>query len=120
MAVWDPAYQQQWASDVTAEVVREGWEGVFADNDLTTLGFYSDQLLQGTHTQEESDQKLRDGLDRLIDVAGSSLSAVGKVLVPNIGFSARQSFPERWASHTRFGGGMDEPTSQIESDSLCR
>jgi hypothetical protein len=118
MAVWDPAYQQQWASDVTAEVVREGWDGVLADNDMAHLGFYSDQLLQGTHTREESDQKLRDGLDRLIDVAGSSLAAVGRVLVPNI--SERQSFPGRWASHTRFGGGLDEQAAQIESDSLCR
>lgn len=117
MAVWDPAYQRQWASNVTAEVVRAGWDGVLADNDMVHLGFYSDQLLEGTDTREESDQKLRDGLDRMIDVAGNSLAAAGKMLVPNI--SGRQQFPDRWASHIRFGGGMDEATSQIESDKLC-
>jgi len=118
MAVWNTAYQQQWAANVAAEVVREGWDGVLADNDMATLGWYSNKLIQGTHTQEESDQRLRDGLDRLVDVAGSSLVGAGKAFVPNI--SERGLSPQRWANHARFGGGMDEhPTPRIESDSLC-
>jgi hypothetical protein len=118
MAVWDPAYQQQWVSNVTAEVIRDGWDGVLADNDMAYLRFYSDQLVEGTHTRAESDQKIRNGLDRMIDLAGNSLAAAGKFLVPNI--SERKSFPERWDSASRFGGGMDEPSMQIESDALCR
>jgi len=106
MTVWDPAYQQAWASAVTTEVTREGWDGVLADNDFNSLSHYSAALLAGTSTIAQTDRKLRDGLDALLTVAGDSLQNAGKMLVPNV--SETHLTPGRWTAHSRFSGAMEE------------
>jgi len=106
MTVWDSGYQQAWIDNVTAEVIREGWDGVLADNDLATLRYYSDKLLAGNSTPAETDQRLRDGLDVLVTKAGERLNAVGKLFVPNV--SESRLYPGRWTAHSRFGGAMEE------------
>jgi hypothetical protein len=82
------------------------WDGVLADNDMSTLSHYSSARFAGTSSAGQSDAKLRDGLQVLIDRAGSGLRARGKILVPNV--SDARLFPGRWTAHTRYGGGMDE------------
>jgi hypothetical protein len=106
MAVWDPAYQARWVSNVVDEVVAAGWDGVLADNDLATLRWYSSAVLAGTTSQDESDALIRQGLDVLVASAGRALSARGKLLVPNI--SDARLFPGRWRAHAAYGGGMEE------------
>ena len=106
MAVWDTGYQQTWTQAVTSEVVREGWDGVLADNDFRTLRWYSDAVLAGTVDRAATDRLLRQGLGSMLDAAGASLAAAGKVLVPNISESHLE--PGRWGRHARHGGGMDE------------
>ncbi|WP_051581342.1 putative glycoside hydrolase [Pseudonocardia acaciae] len=106
MAVWDPGYQAAWVDAVTAEVVREGWDGVLADNDLARLRTYSPAVLAGMRTAARGDQLLRDGLDALVTRAGQALTAAGKLLVPNVGEA--RLFPGRWREHARFGGAMEE------------
>lgn len=106
MAVWDPSYQQAWTENVTAEVVADGWDGVFADNDFAHLSFYSGALLAGTQDRDQADLRIRTGLDQLVTRAGSALAARGKILVPNV--SEARLFPGRWALHSRFGGAMEE------------
>lgn len=106
MAVWKPAYQQAWTDAVVAEVNREGWDGVLADNDFNTLSFYSPAVLAGTRNVAETDRKLRDGLDAFLSLAGDAFSKAGKLLVPNV--SETHLVPGRWTAHSRFGGAMEE------------
>lgn len=106
MAVWNVAYQRYWTEQVTREVLAQGWDGVLADNDFAQLYHYSPKLLRGTTSPDHTNRKLRDGLDRLVTMAGSRLAGAGKLFVPNIA-EARLT-PGRWTSHSRFGGGMEE------------
>ena len=105
MAVWDDGYQQAWVDTVVRSVSQGPWDGVLADNDLSSLR-YSDARMAGTSSRQESDAKIRAGLQTLIDRAGSALQARGKRLVPNI--SDARLYPGRWAAHSRYGGGMEE------------
>jgi hypothetical protein len=116
MTVWDPGYQEAWATAVTQEVTEAGWDGVFADNDFASLEFYSDAVLAGTADQAATDQQIRDGLDQLVTTAGEMLAAQDKVLVPNV--SEHRLYPGRWTEHSRFGGAMDENFAMRIDDSL--
>lgn len=116
MAVWDPGYRRQWTAAVTAEAVRNGWDGVFADNDFASLGFYSDAVLAGTSGRAETDRVLRDGLDRMVAEAGSALAAEGRLLIPNL--SEARLHPGRWTEHARFGGAMEENFAQYAGGEL--
>ncbi|MCT2581998.1 putative glycoside hydrolase family 15 protein [Actinophytocola gossypii] len=106
MTVWDPAYQKAWAKAVTEEVTREGWDGVLADNDFNTLSHYSSAILEGTANAQQTDRKLRDGLDAFLAVAGTALEKAGKMFVPNV--SETHLIPGRWTAHGRFSGAMEE------------
>ncbi|MCS7477272.1 putative glycoside hydrolase family 15 protein [Umezawaea endophytica] len=106
MTVWDKAYQQAWTKAVTAEVTREGWDGVLADNDFNSLSHYSRAVLAGTADVKATDRLLRDGLDEFLGVAGEALTKAGKLFVPNV--SETHLTPGRWTAHSRFGGAMEE------------
>ncbi|MGW5743412.1 putative glycoside hydrolase family 15 protein [Amycolatopsis sp. NPDC003861] len=106
MTVWNPDYQQAWTDAVVAEVKREGWDGVLADNDFNSLSHYSSAVLAGTANVTETDRKLRDGLDAFLAKAGDALTNADKLLVPNV--SETHLVPGRWTAHSRFGGAMEE------------
>lgn len=105
MAVWDVGYQIRWATNVHARAAADGWDGVFADNDLYALTGYSSALFAGT-TAATRDPKLRAGLAALIDLAGPILKGDGRLLVPNIS-NGRVNLP-RWSHDAAQSGGMDE------------
>jgi hypothetical protein len=106
MTVWDPDYQQAWSTAVVAEVAREGWDGVLADNDFNSLSHYSPAILAGTTTAADTDRKLRDGLDAFLSLVGEAFRKAGKLFVPNV--SETHLVPGRWTAHSRFGGAMEE------------
>ncbi|WP_309115709.1 putative glycoside hydrolase family 15 protein [Saccharothrix sp.] len=106
MTVWTESYQKAWADAVTAEVVREGWDGVLADNDFSSLRYYSSAVLKGTADAAATDRLIRDGLDRFLQVAGDSLAQAGKMLIPNV--SESHLTPGRWSAHSRYSGAMEE------------
>jgi hypothetical protein len=106
MTVWTTAYQQAWTTAVTDEVTREGWDGVLADNDFNSLSHYSSAILAGTANAEETDRRLRDGLDAFLTMAGEALDKAGKMFVPNV--SETRLIPGRWTAHSRFNGAMEE------------
>ncbi|HEX6339633.1 putative glycoside hydrolase family 15 protein [Umezawaea sp.] len=106
MTVWDKAYQRAWTEAVTAEVTREGWDGVLADNDFNSLSHYSPAVLAGTSDVRATDRLLRDGLDEFLGVAGDALTGAGKLFVPNV--SETHLTPGRWTAHSRFGGAVEE------------
>lgn len=114
MAVWDPAYQQAWIAAVGAEVTREGWDGVLADNDMNSLQWYSTVRFGGTATAAATDAKLRDGLTVLLDKARSALSSAGKLFIPNVSESHVRS--GRWTAHCGSVGGMEENAAMREDD----
>ena len=106
MTVWDPAYQKAWADAVVSEVLREGWDGVLADNDFSSLKYYSPSVIAGTADAAGSDRLLRDGLDGMLELTGDALEKAGKMLVPNV--SESQLTPGRWSAHSRYAGAMEE------------
>ncbi|OKI15528.1 hypothetical protein A6A25_13605 [Saccharothrix sp. CB00851] len=106
MTVWDPAYQKAWSEAVTAEVVREGWDGVLADNDFSSLKYYSSAVLKGTANAAESDRLIRDGMDTFLTTAGDALRKAGKMLIPNV--SESHLTAGRWSAHSRYDGAMEE------------
>lgn len=106
MTVWNPDYQQAWTDAVVAEVKREGWDGILADNDFNSLSHYSPAVLAGTANVAETDRKLRDGLDAFLSLAGDAMAKANKLLVPNV--SETHLVPGRWTAHSRFGGAMEE------------
>ncbi|MEV8439605.1 putative glycoside hydrolase family 15 protein [Actinosynnema sp. NPDC051121] len=106
MTVWDPAYQKAWSDAVTAEVVREGWDGVLADNDFSSLRYYSPAVLKGTADAAESDRLIREGMDTFLTTAGDTLHKAGKMLIPNV--SESHLTAGRWAAHSRYDGAMEE------------
>ncbi|GAA1274860.1 putative glycoside hydrolase family 15 protein [Saccharothrix xinjiangensis] len=106
MAVWDQGYQKAWTEAVTTEVVREGWDGVLADNDFSSLRYYSSAVIKGAEDATESDRILREGLDAFLTTAGDSLQKAGKMLVPNV--SESHLTAGRWSAHSRYHGAMEE------------
>ncbi|MFD7658025.1 putative glycoside hydrolase [Actinosynnema sp. NPDC059797] len=106
MTVWDPTYQKAWTEAVTAEVVREGWDGVLADNDFSSLGHYSSAIIKGAEDAAESDRIIREGLDAFLTTAGDALQKAGKMLVPNV--SESHLTAGRWSAHSRYHGAMEE------------
>jgi hypothetical protein len=106
MAVWNSHYQERWARNVVREVTDGGWDGVLADNDFATLNYYSHALLAGTSTSAETNSKIRAGLDRLVEVAGSALRHRDKLFIPNI--SNSRLYSGRWWEHSKYGGAMEE------------
>ena len=106
MTVWTEAYQRAWTTAVVEEVVREGWDGVLADNDFSSLRFYSPAVLKGTADVEATDRLLRDGFDSFLGIAGDELQKAGKMLIPNVSESHLR--PGRWTAHSRYDGAMEE------------
>lgn len=106
MAVWNADYQAAWAKNVVKTVTADGWDGVLADNDMSDLSYYSDAILSPETTLASSNELLRRGLARLVEMVGRRLAAVGKLTVPNI--SDGRLRLAQWREHTVYGGGMDE------------
>ena len=78
--VWNPAYQQRWVDNVTRELAGSVFDGVFGDDALTTLRYYSDATL----AEAPTDADLQAGEEALIAKATAGLRAIGKKLVVNI------------------------------------
>ena len=106
MKVWNPDYQAAWLRNVTSEVEAVGWDGVFADNGLSSLSPYSNAVLQGTSSRAESDALIRRGVDELVNKAGGALRASGKLMVTNVP-DGRLDL-DRWFALAGIGGAMDE------------
>lgn len=106
MSVWDTGYQRRWADNVVRALVDDDWDGVFADNDMRTLHWYSSALIAGTTDAASTDTKLQTGLQSLIDLAGPNVVARGKLFVPNV--SDGRLDLTRWKAATAYGGAMEE------------
>jgi len=102
MAVWDEEYQQRWVDNVVDEFDGSPWDGVMADNDVYDDYYGLQPPIEGNRGMGE----LRAALDSLVPRAGTALNGVGKILVPNIAESRRET--GRWAAHAAFGGGFEE------------
>jgi hypothetical protein len=102
--VWNPGYQQRWVDNVTRELAGQPvWDGVFGDDALTTLRYYSDATL----AEAPTDAELQAGEEALIRKAADALHGMGKKLVLNIsGATDNLAVWTRWT--TIADGGMLE------------
>ena len=103
--VWNPGYQDAWANGVSAQT-RWPWNGVWADNDMTTLSWYTPALLAGTSSRGQTDQQIQGGVDAVIAKGGRALNNRGQSM--NVNISEGRLNHGRWWSHSRFGGGTAE------------
>ncbi len=103
--VWDPAYQQAWITRAR-EIIDSGFDGILADNAMWSLSYYNDAHLSGTSSKEETDAKIRAGLQSLVNAAGPAVNDAGGVLVPNI--TGGRLSPQTWSSLSAHGGGLEE------------
>ncbi|WP_136314212.1 putative glycoside hydrolase [Actinomyces procaprae] len=106
--VWDPDYRAAWAQQVSASLEGTAFDGVMADNDVFE-DYYGLDLpaISATDPLAPADVAgLRAALTDLVEGAGRALSAVGRLLVPNIAEARRE--PGRWGRHAAWGGGFDE------------
>jgi hypothetical protein len=103
MTVWNPAYQEAWVDSVVAEVDRNGWDGVLADNALDTLKYYAPNTTLGAGGSES---QLATGIEQLVAKAGKALNQQKHILVPNIP-DGRKNLG-RFANLSVYGGGLEE------------
>lgn len=109
MAVWNASYRDAWTANVTEEVKRNGWDGVLADNALSTLKYYISRPLGGG----ASDAVLSDGVTKLVEQAGQALQAQQHLLIPNIGDGRLD--PGRFERLSRYGGGFEEQYLHVQA-----
>lgn len=103
MSVWNAAYQQRWTDNVTRELTGSPWDGVFGDDALVTLKWYSSATMPGAPT----DAALQAAEGKLIAQASASLHGIGKKLVLNIGSAT--AYPATWHNWVNLAdGGMIE------------
>lgn len=105
-AVWEPAYQSAWTKGAVALASEGPWDGVFADNDLMTLDYYTDAVPLPASGAEQRDILLRRALTQLVTAAGKSLNAAGKQFFTNLGDSRLRLGDV--AAHGAYGGIMEE------------
>ncbi|MBD8043355.1 putative glycoside hydrolase family 15 protein [Arthrobacter sp. Sa2BUA2] len=102
MKVWEPGYQRRWVENVLAEFHGSPFDGVLADNDVFDDYYGLNLPIPGAASMGV----LRTALGDLVNAAGTALNSVGKILVPNIAESRRET--GRWAAHSAYGGGFEE------------
>ncbi len=81
-------YQQQWLTNVTADVKGHGWDGVEIDNPLTKADAY------GVAAKYPTDQSVQAATRSMLSVVGPGLQAQGIKAVANIGYATE--FPGLW------------------------
>ena len=102
MAVWKPGYQRAWANHVAHEVVGTQWDGVFADNDVTTLSYLAPGVtLSGGHNSD-----LQAGNVSTIKQLANAFVGTGKLVVPNV--TDGRLHPGFWNQSAVGGGAFDE------------
>jgi hypothetical protein len=103
MAVWNTAYQQRWVDNVTRELAGSPFDGVFGDDALVTLKWYSSATMPGAPTNAA----LQAAERALIAKATSGLHGIGKKMVLNIGSAT--AYPSVWHDWVNLAdGGMIE------------
>ena len=99
----NPAYQQQWASNVAADLAAHGWDGVEMDNALDTANAY------GVSPSYPTDASVQTAMAAMLALVGRQIKAAGKLAVANLGYDTK--YPSLWASWLpSVSGLMDEYT----------
>ena len=104
MDVGSASYQRRWADNVIAELVREGWDGVFMDDTNTTMKYhYSVQDIAKYPSDSAWQEATRSALAHI----GPRIQDAGKLVVPNIGsWGEYPSVGRNWLQYVT--GAMDE------------
>ena len=84
MDINNPAYQQQWLSDVTSNAKADGFDGVFMDDTNTHPGHCKDNGGLTTGTPSYTDVAYGNAMNSFIAAVGPGLKVNGLLAVPNI------------------------------------
>lgn len=104
--VWRQDYRDQWTRAAVSMVNQGPWDGLFADNILWSLRYYTSDWVGGDPDQAASDRRIEQGTDALVQQAGAAVKGAGKLFIVNTPEARRM--PIRWIDQTRFGGGFQE------------
>jgi hypothetical protein len=99
----NPAYEQQWATNVVQDLTAHGWDGVEMDNALDTFNAY------GVSPTYPTDQATQAAMAAMLSLVGAPIKRAGKQAVANLGYDTK--YPSLWAAWLPdLTGLMDEYT----------
>jgi len=93
MDVGSASYQQRWADNVIAELISQGWDGVFMDDVNPTMKYHYDV---GSVAKYPSDAAYSAATRSALAAIGPRVRAAGKLAVANIG---------SWSEYSAVGNG---------------
>lgn len=85
----NPAYQQQWLTNVLSDLQTNGWTGVFGDNALVTNNDY------GIAEKYQTNAAVDTAMGSMLQAVGPGLKSAGFLFVPNVGYMNIE--PQLWA-----------------------
>jgi len=94
----NPAYQAAWAQAVSADVAASGWDGVKADNAITTAAAY------GTVPAYPTDASVQAAMGSMLATVGPAVTGTGAMIVPNLGHN--NVYPGVWARWLPYVSGL--------------
>lgn len=104
MDVGNPAYQDYWASNVVAEAVRFGWDGIFIDDVLFSPNEHHTDIYPAKYKTVESFQA---GYKQILEKIQRTAKAAGKTIIGNM--ASAKGTQGYWDSYMPYmDGGFDE------------
>ena len=104
----NPAYQQQWATNVVQDLTAHGWDGVEMDNALTVADAY------GVSPSYPTDASVQQAMGSMLALVGPHIKAAGKLEIGNVGYDTE--YPGIWSAWLpHLTGLMDEFTWSFDA-----
>ncbi|MGO9834985.1 MAG: putative glycoside hydrolase [Polyangiaceae bacterium] len=97
------AYQEQWTTNVLADIQLNGWDGVFADNAF-------DRGVYGYSTKYDTDADTQTAMISMVKAVCPPITSAGKVCIPNMGNGGdAMTYPSFWGALLPYtSGGLQE------------
>lgn len=99
MAYGLKAYQDQWASNVAADLVAENWDGVVMDNALTNNAY-------GVSPTYPTDASVQAAMQSMLAEVGPQIKAAHRLEIANVGFDTE--YPGIWAAWLPYLTGLTD------------
>lgn len=93
----NPVYQAQWLANVKADVLTNGWDGVFMDNVMNNTNY-------GTPASYPTPAAIQAAMLSMLKVVGPGLRAAGITTIGNLGYN--NLYPTLWATWLPYVSGF--------------
>ena len=93
----NPVYQAQWLANVKADVLHNGWDGVFMDNVMDNTNY-------GTPASYPTPAAIQDTMLSMLKIVGPGLKAAGITNIGNLGYN--NLYPALWGAWLPYVSGF--------------